>query len=412
VRARAAQAPARDDGQALPLVVVFIVVLLGFCALALDVGHAYLAQRRLQASVDAAALAGAQALPNIAAATSLAGQFGADGSNPPRGLTGVDTAVGTRCIKAAPGCSPANAVVVKEVASVATVFGKLFGVPSLTVHAMATACSPCGSRPLDIMLVLDRTGSMCTDSVGKPDPGCTDMANARNGMTTFLEAMNPQLDHVGLAVLPPATSLAGKCDKPASSSYDSKSSPYVIVPLSSDYLLSTGSLNSSSDLVSTIDCVQANGSTAYATAIDQAQATLQSQGRPDVQKVIVFLSDGAANTAPRRPRARSCSRSATTSATTSARTRTPAPTSRRRSRRARRCRGSPARAPTSTTSPTRPSSTRSSRASPRTCSPARRVSSTTALPEPQPRRASAAADETTMHAIRDHQRASVPHGRR
>ena len=46
-----------------------MVVMLGFCALCLDVGHAYLAQRRLQASVDAAALAGAQELPDIASAT-------------------------------------------------------------------------------------------------------------------------------------------------------------------------------------------------------------------------------------------------------------------------------------------------------------------------------------------------------
>ena len=291
----------REDGQTLVVSVLFILVLLGFCALALDVGHAYLAQRRLQASVDAAALAGADALPNPAAASALADQYGANGSNAPRGVGGVQMTVTTRCIAAAPGCAPANAVVVKEAASVDTVFGKLFGVSQLTVHATATACSPCGSRPLDIMLVLDRTGSMCTDSAGNPDPTCADMTNARNGMKTFLTAMNPQLDHVGLAVLPPATSLANRCAKPpgsSSSTYDSTTAPYVIVPLSSDYRQADGSLNSSSDLVSTIGCVQANGSTAYATAIDQAQATLAAEGRPNVQKVIVFLSDGAANTAP------------------------------------------------------------------------------------------------------------------
>ncbi len=30
----------------------------------------------------------------------------------------------------------------------------------MTVGAKATACQPCGAKPLDIMIVLDRTGSM------------------------------------------------------------------------------------------------------------------------------------------------------------------------------------------------------------------------------------------------------------
>jgi putative Flp pilus-assembly TadE/G-like protein/von Willebrand factor type A domain-containing protein len=290
----------RDDGQSLVIVVIFLALLLGFCALTLDVGHAYLAQRRLQSSVDAAALAGAQALPNALNAANLAGQYGNGGANTPRDVDGVSMTVATKCLASAPGCSPVNAVVVKESGSVQTVFGKIFGVSQLNVHAQATACSPCGARPLDIMLVLDRTGSMCTDSAGRPDPTCADMANARNGMETFLKLMAPNLDHVGLAVLPPATSVANRCEKPSNATatnYDNPNSPYVVVPLSDDYL--TGSdLNGSSDLVSTIECVQANGYTAYADAIDAAQATLAATGRPGVQKVVVLLSDGAANTGP------------------------------------------------------------------------------------------------------------------
>jgi hypothetical protein len=44
--------------------------------------------------------------------------------------------------------------------------------------------------------------------------------------------------------------------------------------------------------------MQASGSTAYANAIDAAQAELVKDGRPDTQRVIVLLSDGAANTGP------------------------------------------------------------------------------------------------------------------
>jgi Putative Flp pilus-assembly TadE/G-like/von Willebrand factor type A domain len=287
-----------EEGQSLIIVVLFLTVLLGFCAVCLDVGHAYLAQRRLQSSADAAALAAAQELPDISSARSFAATYGSGGSNKPAGVDDVQMTVTTRCIASIPGCAPANAVVVKESGTVTTAFAKIFGINDFTVHASATACSPCGERPLDVMLVLDRTGSMCTNSAGAPDPACTDMENARAGMRTFLGFMNPALDHVGLAVLPPATDLSSACLKPPdSASYNNPASPYVLVPLSSDYS-SGGKLVESSKLVSTIGCVKANGYTAYANAIDAAQAELAAHGRPTAQKVIIFLSDGAANTGP------------------------------------------------------------------------------------------------------------------
>lgn len=52
-----------ENGQALVLSLLFMTVLLGMAALVLDVGSWYHAQRALQAKADAAALAGAQALP-------------------------------------------------------------------------------------------------------------------------------------------------------------------------------------------------------------------------------------------------------------------------------------------------------------------------------------------------------------
>ena len=81
------------------------------------------------------------------------------------------------------------------------------------------------------MLVLDRTGSMCQDHNGNTDPSCADLNNARNGMKTFLGLMNPQADWVGLAVLPPATSVGNKCTTPQTANYDSTGAAYTIVPL-------------------------------------------------------------------------------------------------------------------------------------------------------------------------------------
>ena len=153
------------------IAVFFMIVLLGFCALTLDVGHAYLIKRRLQAATDAAALAGAQALPDLTQASALASEYGPRGANVPGDGHAVQMDFSTKCLASVPSCSSANAVVVRATAEVPMVFGGLFGVSNLTVHATATACSPCGEKPLDVMLVLDRTGSMCTDSNGQPGSG-------------------------------------------------------------------------------------------------------------------------------------------------------------------------------------------------------------------------------------------------
>jgi len=284
-----------EDGQVIFLVALAMVVMIGMCALVIDIGHAYLAQRRLQSSVDAAALAGADELPSVVNANTVAQQYGNGGKNTPDGVDNVTMAVSTKCLVGVPGCTTANSVTVKETGSVNTMFGAIFGVPRLNVNASATACSPCGNKPLDVMLILDRTGSMCTKPDGSDDhPACTDMENARNGLKTFLALMDPTLDHVGLAVLPPAPANGSIC---SAGSYNNAANPYVVVPLSSDYSTG-GTLDPSSSLVSAINCMVASGTTSYANAIEAAQAELVRDGRPDTQRVIVLLSDGAANTGP------------------------------------------------------------------------------------------------------------------
>ena len=116
--------------------------------------------------------------------------------------------------------------------------------------------------------------------------------------------MDTGLDNVGLAVLPPATNTCAACAKPASdgSNYNNVNAAYVVVPLTNTYgTMNNGNitLNHNSPLLQTINCVQADGETAYATALDAGQAPSSTKdGRPGVQKVIIILSDGAANTGP------------------------------------------------------------------------------------------------------------------
>jgi hypothetical protein len=287
-------------GQVIVLVVVALLGLLGMCALVIDLGYLYWNQRNLQASADSAALAGAMQLPDPTSSVTVAKQFGtgSGAKNNDSRLSNVSETIATKCLTSIPGCNPVNAVVVDETATVNTFFMQLFGLNLAHIHVRATACSPCGVKPLDIMLVLDRTGSMCQDSSGNNDPACTDLNNARNGMKTFLGYLDPTVDWVGLSVLPPATSIGAKCSTPATANYNSTTASYVLVPMSKDYKLSNGTLNSSSNLVSTINCVKGGGGTSYSNAIESAQAELDAHGRSDVQDVIVFLSDGAANLGP------------------------------------------------------------------------------------------------------------------
>jgi hypothetical protein len=294
-------AHSREQGQVLVLALIFIVVvLLGMAAMVIDVGYAYYAHRSLQSSADASALAGAQELPDSATAQLVANSYGGQpgGKNAQGNIPGITTTVTTRCLATIPGCNPVNAVVVTErAARVPTIFAKLLGIDHFDIRVKATACSPCGIKPLDIMLVLDRTGSMCQDHNGNYDPNCTDLNNAKAGMRTFLSYMDSSLQHVGLAVLPPATSVGNRCATPQTANYNSRSSPYTVVPLASDFT-QNGQLNLNSNLVQTINCVRGNGATAYANALEAAQTELDAHGRPDAPDIIVFLSDGAANTGP------------------------------------------------------------------------------------------------------------------
>ena len=293
--------PQQERGQVIVLVVVMLIVMLGFAALVIDVGYAYYAHRQLQASADAAALAGAQELPNQGSAEAVAKAYSSSlgSKNEHHDIPGVTTTVTTKCITSIPGCDPVNAVVVLEQAPTKTFFAGLLGIDSFKIKATSTACSPCGIKPLDVMMVLDRTGSMCQTSTGASDPACTDLNNAREGMKTFLTYMEPTIQWVGLTVLPPATGTGStaRCATPDEATYNSTTAAYNIVGLSSNYSTNRV-LNTSSTLVSTINCQKGAGRTSYANALEAAQKELETNGRPNVKDVIIFLSDGAANIGP------------------------------------------------------------------------------------------------------------------
>ena len=228
-------------GQALVLVVMTLAVLLGAAAFVMDVGYAYYAHRSLQADADAAAprrRAGASGpVPGEADREPVHGR--GRGQEPAHEPPAVTATVTTKCLTTVPGCSPANAIVVEETAPVKTTFARVLGIDTFNIRAKATACSPCGVRPLDIMVVLDRTLSMCMTHSGATDSACTDLNHAKDGVRTFLSYLDPTQQRVGLGVLPPALGLttSQKCAAPplTPQNYDSAGAKYTIVPLSQDY---------------------------------------------------------------------------------------------------------------------------------------------------------------------------------
>ena len=119
-----------ERGQSTVLTLVFLTVLLGMAALVLDVGSWYRTKRAEQSTADAAALAGAQALPyDTASASTLAMQYANKngGGVLPSGVT-ISNGVGTN-----------DTITVKLTKPASGIFSKLFGVKTVTVGAKATA---------------------------------------------------------------------------------------------------------------------------------------------------------------------------------------------------------------------------------------------------------------------------------
>jgi Flp pilus assembly protein TadG len=217
----------RQEGSVLVLVVLAMVVLLGFTGMVIDLGRVWVAQRQLQAAVDASALVAGQDLPNAQTAYSAANSYSGTGTKNAVGGYGVTAnpaSVTFECVSHAPNytsgssptcpadtsntkCQPSgaqptqpsgattcNAVHVTETAKVNTTFLSLF-LPSFTVSASATAGARGGvPHPLNVYVILDNTQSM-TDNCTAGVTGITGTPQrldcAKAGVRALLQALWP-----------------------------------------------------------------------------------------------------------------------------------------------------------------------------------------------------------------------------
>ncbi len=336
---------ADESGQMLPIVALMMVSLMGMAGFSFDVGRCLYASHLLQASTDAAALAGASALPNSNAATVATQYSSVSGNlNASNSLSGVSmvsgypkvvclttlTNEGMACVSPGNG----NAVAVKQQVTVPLTFLQVIGKRSMTLGASATAAMRgATAAPYNVAIVIDSTQSM-NDKDSDSNCSATRMNCALSGVQILLQSLSPCLasksscgsvtnsnvpspvDTVSLFTFPGVTSTTQ-----ATYDYDcsSKTSPtiakytdptlptYQIVGFSSDYRTSdtATALSSTSNIVkaaggaSGCTGLQAVGGvgTYFAGVIYAAQAALvtQQKANPGTKNVLIILSDGDAS---------------------------------------------------------------------------------------------------------------------
>lgn len=294
------------NGAAAVTFALFMTVIIGMCGFVIDIGHVAYVQRELQASVDAAALAGAhdinccatsKALTTAATFSGLAGE-----DNEISGVT-VSMVAGYPQLKcfastgvSCSGIDNANGIVVEERADVPMWFAGIFGITTMPVTATSTAGLRGGpAKPLDIEIVLDTTHSMNDADPSCSIAGASRLQCAEAGVGTLLGDLSYSSDQVGLMVFPGPTTATVANDYNCSGSNPSitpyaSSTNYQVLGLGSDFKSSSSgsSLNSASDIVHATGgggggCpgMQAPGGegTYYAGAINAAQNALTTSGR-------------------------------------------------------------------------------------------------------------------------------------
>jgi hypothetical protein len=285
--------PSGQKGQALVFGAFLMVILLGFTALAVDVGFFLRHKALVQQAVDAAALAAAQELPtDQATAEQLAKDYAEKNGVDPDTIQVSFRCTSTYTIACDASQDKWDTIQVSgsldvpfffaPVLSLITSEDKCFFGTCAVVNSAAGCKGLCGGDPtvpVDVVMILDRTGSMSDG----------DLANAKNAANTLFDTFNANFHRVGLAVLGAGVSEANPCDDAL---------PGVWLPdhLVDDYQYSDGSISYGSKIVSDVACLdQSSQGTNLGDPMAAAIAELQANGRADTTWGIVLLTDGAAN---------------------------------------------------------------------------------------------------------------------
>ena len=328
-------APRADDrGATLIFATFFMIVMLAFAALAVDISNLSRTRQNLYDTLDAASLAGAALLPDGQAAYDAAmafadanspglvptiefwcivaedGSGNVDASQIPTscdpgpgpyttatypGLVCDDEVCAIPCDPLAPNTDVCNSMTVSATNTVDYAFAPVIGVvEGDTGLLLSSACKgACGVQTVtsaDLALVVDRTGSMRSQ----------DLAALKVAARHFYEILSPGLHDVALGTLGRSASTTSTC--PTAPSSSGSSGPWIPVSLRNDYDLTDTDppenppvLNDASRLVLGIDCLSSSSTgTNLGDPIRAAGDHLLSFGRPEAANGIVFMTDGEA----------------------------------------------------------------------------------------------------------------------
>ena len=273
VKPRTALAQAHHQcGQILILLAISLTVLVGFVGLAIDSGLAYGVKAKLESAVDAATIAGARALAEgsddtarIAAARKAAKDY-FSANFPTNFLGATPVALTDAMIDATHEATGYWKITVTGTASLPVTFLGFTGIQTLTVKASGQSIR----RDLDIILVLDTSGSLASPSGTFPAL----KAAAVNFVSKFNAGTNG--DRVGLV----SFAAGGVVDVP---------------------IVKDGSRGfNKTQVINAINALNVSGSTASAEGMRLALNEIN--GVPIINqsslRMIVLFSDGAPNDVP------------------------------------------------------------------------------------------------------------------
>jgi len=348
-----------QDGQILPWMVFLSILVIGAGGITIDLGHAYVCYRQLQASTDAAALAGAYSMTltgaTQASVSNKASGFSSvtNGANVTLNLPSPTVSTTFRCVTDSPlvtapcTASPTgyNVIQVVQKSTIPTYFIKVLSLfrvnaaNSLTLAATSTATMMAGkSTQVNVAMLVDTTASMGSQD---SDANCnnTRIHCALSGVQTLLQGLTPctatstktncnAYDQVSLFTFPSVQANTASSDTTCPTSNPTivpystptrgatwvaptgASATYQITNYLSDYSSTNqqgGSLNNSSAATIAVggstnkNCsgMQTPGGdgTYYAGAIYAAQSSLIAAqlANPGSQNIMIILSDGDAN---------------------------------------------------------------------------------------------------------------------
>ncbi len=134
---------------------------------------------------------------------------------------------------------------------------ELRGKAQTTITAVVTPGQSCGNVPADIMLIIDRSSSM---------GGVNKLTEAKQAAKSFTDVIAQDSNNrIGL------------------------------ISFSTTATLNNGLTNDFTTIKNKIDTLSSNGSTCHECAIAKANQEIAANGRSDIKKVIVILTDGQAN---------------------------------------------------------------------------------------------------------------------